>query len=266
MPRRFHNVCMLHALEAPILSAHPTIRHGFFTRDGGVSGGVYGGLNCGLGSADAADDVIENRRRVAAHLGASGGHVVTLYQEHGTTARTVTGAIPREHLPKADAVVTKAKGLAIGVLTADCGPVLFADPDVGVVAAAHAGWRGALAGILPSTIVEMERLGAKRQRIVAAVGPCIGQAAYEVSLDFEAAFLLKDLMNARYFIIPPGSTKPHFDLAAFIVDELTGLGLAAVESRAVCTHSNESQFFSYRRSTQRNEPDYGRQISAIVVA
>lgn len=257
---------MLHALTAPILLAHPNIRHGFFTREGGVSGGVYSGLNCGLGSADAADDVLENRRRIAAHLGASDGHVVTLYQEHGTTARTVTAAIPRDLLPKADAVVTKAKGLAIGVLTADCGPVLFADPEVGVVAAAHAGWRGALAGILPSTVLEMERLGAKRQRIIAAVGPCIGQAAYEVSQEFEAEFLLKDLMNARYFIIPPGSAKPHFDLTGYIVDQLGALGLGGVESCAVCTHGNESQFFSYRRSTQRNEPDYGRQISAIVVA
>lgn len=256
---------MLHPIEAPALASLSRIRHGFFTREGGVSDGIYGALNCGLGSSDDAARVAENRSRVARHLGSEAGYVVTLYQEHGTTARTVTGNIPREALPKADAVVTKTKGLVIGVLTADCGPVLFADPEVGVVAAAHAGWRGAMAGVLPSAVAEMERLGARRDRIVAAIGPCISQAAYEVSPEFEAEFLTKDLLNARHFVIPPGRAKPHFDLPGFIRHQLDGLGLAAVETLAPCTHADESKFFSYRRTTQRNEPDYGRQISAIVV-
>ena len=171
---------MLSPLEAANLTNMPGIRHGFFTRQGGVSQGVYASLNCGLGSGDEASLVLENRRRVARHLGGTSGGVVTLYQEHGTNALEVSDTFARDMLPHADAVISKTPGLVIGVLTADCAPVLLADPLARVVAAAHAGWSGAVAGIIESAISAMERLGAKRERINAVVGPCISQGAYEV--------------------------------------------------------------------------------------
>ncbi|MBX9684468.1 MAG: peptidoglycan editing factor PgeF [Hyphomicrobium sp.] len=257
---------MLTPIQAPILTAHSNIRHGFFTRAGGTSSGLYASLNCGLGSADDYNGVLENRRLVADHLGAQNGRVVTLHQEHGNITRTVTAAIPRDRVPNADAIVTKTPGLAIGVLTADCGPILLADAEVGIVAATHAGWRGALDGIVQSTVTEMVRIGARRERIVAAVGPCISQQAYEVGPELETEFLVKDLMNAGFFIIPPGSSKPHFDLSGYIVHQLKGVGVAKVETMAICTYENESEFFSYRRATHQKQADYGRQISAIVVA
>lgn len=253
------------------LEAQHGIRHGFFTRLGGVSTGIYASLNCGIGSNDAPDAVLENRRRVAAHLGGAHlnsamGGVTTLYQEHGATALTVSAPVERANLPRADAVVSATPGLVIGVLTADCGPVLFADAKAGIVAAAHAGWRGAVCGILENTLAEMERLGAQRDRIVAALGPCIHQPAYEVGEDFVAEVVRRDGASRDFFAVPPGAAKPHFNLPGYIMHRLTSAGLRDVVNTQLCTHVGESQLFSYRRTTQRREPDYGRQISAIVVA
>lgn len=257
---------MLSPIEAENLKHLPGIRHGFFTREGGVSSGIYAGLNCGLGSNDDSALVIENRRRVAGHLGADHGGVVTLYQVHGATALAVTGIVPREGLPKADAVVTSTPKLAIGVLTADCTPVLFADATASVVGAAHAGWRGAIAGILESTIAEMERLGARRARITVAIGPTISQEAYEVGPEFEAGVVALDPANARYFSVPPAGGRAHFDLPGFVLGRLKAAGVNSINLAAPCTRANESKFFSYRRSQALKEADYGRQISAIVVA
>ncbi len=260
----------LKPVEAKNLHALPGIRHGFFTRQGGVSTGIYESLNCGLGSNDDSALVLENRRRIGLHLGGDeatfGAGVVTLYQEHGTTAFEVTEAPSRDALPHADAVISKTPGLVIGVLTADCAPVLLSDAEAGVAAAAHAGWRGAIDGIVESAIREMERLGARRERISAAVGPCIGQAAYEVGPDFEAAFLARDPENARYFKLNAESGRPHFDLPGFVMSRLAAAGISDTENLALCTCENESLFFSYRRKTHRGDTDYGRQISAIVVA
>ena len=256
---------MLHPLEAQNLKALPGIRHGFFTRAGGGSTGIYASLNCGSGSSDDPAAVLENCRRVADHLGASHGAVVTLYQCHGATALAVTGPLVRAGPPKADAVVTATPGLAIGVLTADCTPVLLCEPVANVVAAAHAGWRGAVAGILESTIAEMERIGARRDRIHAAVGPVISQAAYEVGAGFEAGVLGHDPASAAFFKRAHGQ-KPHFDLPGYVRHRLNGARLASVEVNSPCTYQNESLFYSYRRSQHAKEADYGRQISAIVVA
>lgn len=246
---------------AASLSALSGIAHGFFTRDGGVSSGIYASLNCGLGSADERGNVLENRRRVAGHLGA--GSVVTLYQTHSATALAIE-APPAGDLPKADAVVTRTPGLAVGALAADCAPVLFADPVAKVVGAAHAGWRGAAGGVLESAIVAMEGLGAERGRIAAAVGPCISQAAYEVGPEFEAQLLALSVENARFFRRFKAGEKAHFDLPGYVAARLSAAGLAAVDCLGVCTYGHES-LFSYRRSQHRRENDYGRQISAIVV-
>lgn len=253
---------------APITSdvlAVPGVAHGFFTREGGVSGGIYRSLNCGLGSKDDRKAVLENRDRVARHLGAAPGSVVTLYQIHSDTAVTVDRPVPFESLPKADALVTKTPGVVVGALAADCSPVLFVDPAAKVVGAAHAGWRGAVGGILEATIAAMERLGAVKGRIRAAVGPCIGQQAYEVGPEFEADLLARDSTNARFFVRPAEGARPHFDLPGYVEARLQRAGLAAVGRETPSTFESESLLFSYRRSQRLKEPDYGRQISAIVV-
>jgi len=252
-------------LAAECLSDLPGIAHGFFTREGGVSRGIYGSLNCGLGSSDDRACVNENRDRVARRLGASAGRVVTLYQVHSATAVIIDDVIDRDSLPRADALVTRTPELVLGALAADCAPVLFADPVAKVVAAAHAGWRGAVGGVLAATVEAMESIGADRKRIRAAVGPCISQPAYEVGPEFEAEFLRRDPANARFFMRSSGEARPRFDLPLFACDALRHLGLREVESRAACTFADESRFFSYRRSQARKERDYGRQISAIVV-
>jgi YfiH family protein len=239
------------------------IAHGFFTRSGGVSQGTYAALNCGLGSQDDPEAVRENRGRVAAHMGADG--LITAHQVHGTAAVVADDAWRLEARPKADAIVTTKRRLAVGVLTADCAPVLFADAEAGVVAAAHAGWRGALSGILESTIAAMEKLGARRQRIVASVGPCIGQAAYQVGPDFERAFLEQDPASARFFMRPEPGARPHFDLGAYIGQRLERAGVAGNQMSKFCTYADDAEFFSFRRSQALGEPDYGRQISAIVL-
>lgn len=256
---------MLKPITAANLLA-PNIRHGFFTREGGVSEGIYAGLNTGLGSNDDPAKVLENRRRVAEHLGAQHGSVVTLYQVHGATALTIDAPPDRAHLPKADAVVSKTPGLAIGVLTADCTPVLFADPGAGVVAAAHAGWRGAVGGILEAALAEMERQGATRGNIRAAIGPTISREIYEVGPEFEAELLKFDPGNEGFFHAPVPGARVHFDLPGYVACRLARAGLANVETCAPCTYGNDSLFFSYRRSQVQKDGDYGRQISAIVVS
>ena len=252
-------------LVAKNLSALSGIRHGFFTRQGGTSAGIYASLNCGLGSSDQQTSVLENRARVSAHLGGTPGSIVTLYQVHGATALTVTAPISGQPLPKADAVVSNTPGLVIGVLTADCTPVLFADPQARVVAAAHVGWRGAVGGVLEAAIAEMERLGARRDRILAAIGPAIGAKAYEVGPDFEADVLSCDPASVGFFT-RAGAQKAHFNLPGYVYARLAKSSIKGAELNAPCTYANESIFFSYRRSQHRSEPDYGRQISAIVVA
>ncbi|HVZ03534.1 peptidoglycan editing factor PgeF [Hyphomicrobium sp.] len=257
---------MLAPLLAENLRALSNVQHGFFTRPGGVSDGIYASLNCGFGSNDDGERVLENRRRVAQHLGGNGGAVVTLYQEHGTTARIVADMPDRATLPRADAVVSSTPGLVIGVLTADCAPVLLADADAQVVAAAHAGWRGALYGVIESAIEEMERHGARRDHICAAVGPCISQKAYEVGPEFEARFVDRNPADKRFFMQCSETSRPHFDLPGFVLSRLHEAGIENAADLATCTYENESLFFSYRRKTKLKEPDYGRQISAIVVA
>ncbi len=253
-------------ISARCLSGLDGIRHGFFTREGGVSEGIYDSLNCGHGSQDDRAHVSENRRRVAVALGQTKAEqVLTLYQIHSAIALIVDRPIPPHDLPKADALVTRTPGLVLGALAADCTPVLFADPEAKVVAAAHAGWRGAFTGVLEATITEMERLGANRRHIRAAVGPCINQPAYEVGPEFEERFVQTDAAYARYFVRPMLDARPHFDLPGFVEGRLAAAGIAEVERQSHCTFAGGSRFFSYRRTTKAGEPDYGRQISAIVV-
>ncbi len=257
---------MLKPLTADCLTEIAGIRHGFFTREGGVSSGIYASLNCGLGSNDDRAAVTENRARVSRHLGAPLPEVVTVHQTHSASAVTIDGPLPRDNLPKADAIVTRTPGLVIGALAADCTPVLFAEPDARVVAAAHAGWRGATGGVLEAAIAAMVAAGATRSRIRAAVGPCINQAAYEVGPEFEAEVLGLDPANARFFARATAEGRPHFDLPGYVAARLGRAGIGAIERRTPCTDRNESEFFSYRRSQRLGLADYGRQISAIVVA
>ena len=239
------------------------IGHAFFTRRGGVSSGVYAGLNAGVGSRDDTDKVMRNRALVTRHLGVEDGALACPHQVHSAEALLVDAPFERER-PKADAVVTARPGLAVGVLTADCGPVLFCDGKAGVVAAAHAGWKGALSGILESTIDVMEKAGARRQGIRAALGPTISQANYEVGPELVERFHEADGENARFFRPSVRTGRMLFDLSGFILRRLADAGVTAVSLDA-CTYADESRFYSYRRSVHRNEPDYGRQISAIVL-
>lgn len=239
------------------------IRHGFFTRAGGVSGGVYRGLNVGLGSRDDRASVLENRARVAAWLGVPADNLCTPHQVH--SAVTVMASAPfGSERPEADGIVTDRPGLAIGVLAADCGPILFADGEARVIGAAHAGWKGALNGIAESTIAAMEKLGARRERITATLGPSISPANYEVGPEFVARFVAADPENERYFEASPKTGHAMFDLNRYTVDRLEKAGIRASQLGR-CTYVEEDLFFSYRRTTHRKEPDYGRQISAIVL-
>lgn len=255
---------MLDPLLAPRLTALPGLRHGFFTRQGGVSRGIYGSLNCGPGSRDDPAAVLQNRGRVQGHLGARA--LLSAHQVHGTVAIVASTAWPNGERPRADAIVTVTPGIAVSALTADCAPVLFAEPVARVVAAAHAGWRGAIGGVLEATLAAMEQLGANKERIEAAVGPCIGQPAYQVGFDFEVEFLKRDPGSAQFFVRPGADSgaRPHFDLAGYVVHRLSRAGLAPMRV-APCTFAQAEHFFSYRRSQARKEPDYGRQISAIVL-
>lgn len=251
-----------HIVEASSLARLEGIAHGFFTRLGGTSDGLYDALNCGLGSGDERAKVKENRARVGRALDAVKGPV-TPRQVHSAVAVVVEEAWGAEGAPPADAVVTNQKGLAIGVLTADCAPVLFADGQAGIVAAAHAGWRGALDGILEATVAKMVELGAARGHIRAALGPCIHQPSYEVGEEFEARFVDRDAEYRAFFSRPEPDGRPHFDLPGFVLARLRESGLDEIEACTSCTYRRESLFFSYRRSCHRGEPDYGRQITAI---
>jgi YfiH family protein len=240
------------------------VRHGFFTREGGVSEGIYASLNCGLGSADTRDAVQENRGRVARRLGGDPAQLISAHQVHSPLAVIADAPWPGA-APQADAIVTRTPGLAIGVLTADCAPVLFADREARVVAAAHAGWRGALSGVLEAALAAMESIGARRERIRAAVGPCISQPAYEVGREFRAAFLDAGAGNAAFFKDGADEAHFHFDLPGYCIKRLEEAGVTECESLGHCTYANESLFFSFRRSSHRNEADYGRQISAMLI-
>jgi YfiH family protein len=254
---------MLHPKTSQALA---DIRHGFFGRDGGVSSGLYTSLNCGLGSRDSREHVLENRDRVARHLGSTGDRLLTCFQIHSATAIVVDRPWAPDSQPKADALVTKTPGIVVGALAADCTPILFADLKAGVVAAAHAGWKGAISGILQSTIEAMVSIGANRGDIVAMVGPCISQTSYEVGNEFESQFVSERADNKRFFSIPDGKSKAHFDLPGYVTHQLVQTGIGYVSNESVCTYPDDSGYFSYRRTTHRREADYGRQISAIVLA
>jgi YfiH family protein len=236
-------------------------RHGFFTRRGGASSGIYAGLNCGLGSNDQSGAVAMNRARVAEALDVPPARLLSLHQVHSTEV-VIAGPEGWSERPRADAAVTDRPGVALGILTADCAPVLFHDPEAGVIGAAHAGWRGALDGVLEATLEAMETLGASVPRIRAAVGPTISQRAYEVGPEFLERFLDEEAGYDRFFV-PGREDRLLFDLPAFVLGRLRVAGVADAAWIGACTHSDPARFFSYRRSVQAGEPDYGRLISAI---
>jgi len=250
---------------ATTLESCDGIRHGFFTREGGVSTGIYGSLNCGLGSRDDAENVRQNRALVAQTLGVAPDHLLTLYQIHSATAVVVDKAWDGE-AAGADALVTRTPGLAIGALTADCAPVLFCDPEARVIAAAHAGWRGALSGIAEATVAAMEELGASRERMLAVIGPSISQRAYEVGAEYVDRFLAEEPTSSVFFMTDDSSGEPHFDLSGYVAERLSRAGVGTISDLGLCTYCDETRLFSYRRSQHHGEDDYGRQISAIVLA
>jgi YfiH family protein len=241
------------------------IRHGFFTREGGVSGGLYKSLNGGVGSDDNAADVAENRARMAAAVGVEPSRFMTLYQIHSPQVVVAETPWTPETRPRADAIVTRMRALAIGVASADCGPVLLADPKARVIGAAHAGWRGALSGVVEATLEAMERLGAARGEIRAVLGPMIRQPNYEVGPDLIARFGAEDPVSNRFFA--PASRGGHalFDLAGYIGSRLTRAGIRHVEDLGLCTYADPERFFSFRRTTHRDEADYGRHVNAIAL-
>ncbi len=247
------------------LSEAGTVRHAFFTRLGGVSEGIFAALNCGFGSGDDRDRVAANRARAMAQIDLPAPALVTAYQVHSDRVATVNGPFATETAPQVDGLVTRAPGVALGILTADCAPVLFADPAAGVVGAAHAGWRGARAGILERTVAAMTELGASRGDIMAAIGPCIAQPSYEVGPEFEGTFLEESAANRDFF---KQSSRPGhrlFDLGGYVERRLGALGLGQVCRAVADTCGDESQFFSYRRSVLRGEGGYGRGLSAIAL-
>jgi YfiH family protein len=253
-------------LQAPSLSKLARIRHAFFTRSGGVSDGIYASLNGGVGSNDAPGNVAENRARMAEALGVAPDRFLTPYQIHSPDVVVAEEPWTHEARPRADAVVTRTPRLAIGISTADCGPLLFADDQAGVIGAAHAGWRGAFTGVIEATVAAMETLGADRTRMSVALGPTIRQPNYEVGPEFIERFLAADVDNARFF--GPSQRDGHamFDLTGYIADRVARAGVANFEDLGLCTYAEPERFFSYRRTTQRGEPDYGRHINAIALA
>lgn len=252
-------------LAAGILSNIPGLRHAFFTRRGGVSEGIFASLNCGTGSQDDQRSVLENRARAAAHLGVGADMLMTAYQTHGTDVRVVRDPWNVFDRPEMDGMVTDRPGIALGILSADCAPVLFYDPRAEVIGAAHAGWRGTFAGILERTLAGMEFLGAYRTRIMAAIGPCIGPKSYEVSAQFPLAFLREDEENTRFF--EPSWREDHFlfNLPGYVRHRLQQVGLTEIETLARDTCAEEYFFFSYRRAVLKGESDYGRNLAAIVL-
>ncbi len=241
------------------------IRHAFFTRAGGVSDGLYSSLNGGIGSRDAAENVAENRARMAAALGVEPRRFLTAFQIHSPEVVVAEAPWTADARPRADAIVTRMRALAIGVTTADCGPVLLADPQAHVIGAAHAGWRGALTGVNEAAVEAMERLGAARGQIRAAIGPMIRQANYEVGADLIARFAAEDGASSRFFA--PAAREGHalFDLGGYIAARLKRAGVGQIEDLALCTYADPERFFSYRRTTHRAESDYGRHVNAIAM-
>ena len=251
-------------LTASTLAGFAAIRHGFFTRRGGVSRGVYDSLNAGYGSDDDRAAVTENRRRVAAALALPADALHTVYQVHG--CKVIHVESPWRDAPRCDAMVTKRPGIALGILTADCAPVLFADVGAGIIGAAHSGWKGALAGTLPATVDSMLALGAARGSIAVAIGPTIAQSSYEVGPEFPTPFLSKSPDNAAFFGESNRAGHFMFDLPGYLRRVLEGLGLGSVGMLAADTCADPDRFFSYRRATHRGDPDYGRCVSAIALA
>jgi polyphenol oxidase len=237
-----------------------TTRHGFFTRKGGASSGIFAGLNCGPGSTDIAEVVQINRERVAEAMNVAPAQLITVHQVH--SADVIVVGAPLAERPQVDAMVSNAPGMLLGILTADCQPVLFHDPAAHVIGAAHAGWRGTKDGVLEATVAAMERLGAARGNIRAVIGPAISQSAYEVGPEFLAAFLEDDTDNARFFVQGQGD-RALFDLPAFGCSRLSAAGVGHVEWTRHCTYQDPDRFFSYRRTTHMGEADYGRLISVI---
>ncbi len=250
-------------IEVPGLSAINAVRHGFFSREGGVSEGIYGSLNTGYGSDDDAGNVKENRRRIAAHLGVADDRLLTIHQWHSADAVVADKPWNVRKPPQGDAVVTDRPGIAVAVNTADCTPVLFSSGNGRVVGAAHAGWKGAIGGVLDATVSRMKELGAKD--VHAVIGPTISQLNYEVGPEYRTRFVERDEGFDRFFI--PSEKPEHFmfDLPGFVRARLDSLELASIEDTALCTYADEQRFFSYRRTVHRKETDYGRQLSAICI-
>jgi YfiH family protein len=251
-------------LQSSSLAALPGIRHAFFTREGGVSEGIYESLNGGQGSNDKPEHVEQNRARMAAALDVAPTRYITAYQIHSPDVIVAEEPWTRETRPRVDAIVTRVPSLAIGISTADCGPVLFADPQARVIGAAHAGWKGAFTGVIESTIAAMEKLGAARANIAVAIGPMIRQPSYEVGPEFVARFRDADAGNERFFVPSPRADHALFDLTGYIAARLTRAGIGRVEDLGVCTYA-DARFYSYRRSVHRAEGDYGRHINAIAL-
>jgi len=250
-------------VESTALASLGRVRHAFFTREGGVSEGIYASLNGGQGSDDDPAKVKENRRRMSALLEVPEDHLVSCNQIHSPDAVIATIPWTYKTSPHADAIVTKATGLAIGISIADCGPVLLADAEAGVIGAVHAGWKGALTGVLDSTIEKMEELGAARSRIIAAIGPLIRQSSYEVGAEFVTRFREADHRNIRFFAPADRENHALFDLPGYIAARLKKAGVGTIDDLVLDTYSDEKLFFSYRRSIHRGERDYGRLVAAI---
>lgn len=251
-------------ISSPDLARESGLRHAFFTREGGVSTGIYASLNGGLGSRDAREAVTENRGRMAKALGVEAGNLVSVHQVHSPDVAVVTGPWLGER-PQADAMVSMAHGVALGISTADCGPLLFADAEAGVVGAAHAGWKGAFGGVIGATVIAMEKLGARRERILAVLGPTISAAAYEVGPEFAERFKAENPTFARFFTASERPAHWMFDLPSFIAHRAQEAGIGRFVDMGLCTYGDERRFYSYRRTTHRGEADYGRLISAIAL-
>lgn len=249
----------LEILTSDVLSP---FRHGFFTRRGGVSAGIFKGLNCGVGSSDQSDIVQMNRKLVAEAMSVTPDHLLSVSQVHSATAIALDGPLGGER-PQADAIVSATPGVALGILTADCAPVLFADAEAGVVGAAHAGWKGALNGVLEATIDAMEALGADRSDISATIGPCISQRNYEVGLEFFEDFMAEDPAFSRFFAQGRDPDHYQFDLPSFCLQKLREAGVDSADWIGHCTYADPDRFYSYRRATHLKEADYGRLISVI---
>jgi hypothetical protein len=252
-------------IDASNLTECPGIGHGFFGRKGGVSAGIYESLNCGPGSRDDLEHVLENRRRALAALIGGESRLVTLHQVHSAKGVVVDEPWQIGNGPKADAMATNVPGIALGILTADCAPILFADAEARVIGAAHAGWKGSFSGVVEQAIVRMEELGAKRGRIAAAIGPCISQSAYEVGNEFREIFTSDDAANTRFFAAAGRSDHWQFDLPAYVRMRIDAAGIRNVAAIACCTYAESENLYSFRRTTHRRESDYGRQLSAIVL-